>query len=444
LGERDGVARLFAKAGAGEALIELCDGGDGNATAFACGTLANLSSSPRGLQLCCRIGALQACFPLIRSPHPNTCAEATRAVWALLQDPDQAEQADAMGCGEALVATLHASSERAVHFALSALREMPPSALAALLMRESVSQLLSLLGSPTQEIISGSLLLLADAACGEATAGLVVEEGGLEALVGILEGAGEWDATQGAVHAGELATGVLHNLSSLNHSCSHAAWVKNAMIDAGIVPGLVQTLLVTRHTTTACANAARILASLSSTESYRHAIMQGEGGLTAFTELLRSSDPPVAAAARAVLDNLTPENMQDVNAVARMLAIRDHYLFGKPADHVDLELLGVPLIRETEAEAALEAAEAGEQGDATAIATLVASLRNPSDAVVDRACMALWGLAQAEGNRDSIRDAGAMAELSRILVSYKGGGELHKRVRENAITCMWQLSNFGP
>ena len=88
--------------------------------------------------------------------------------------------------------------------------------------------------------------------------------------------------------------------------------------------------------------------------------------------------------------------------------------------------------------------EGGSGGDAAAILTLVQSLRSPSDEVVDRACVALWGLAKGESNKGTIRQAGAMAELSRILVSYKGNGELHKRIRENAITCLWQLSSMPP
>ena len=50
---------------------EVCDASEGNAVAFACGTLANLASSPAGIRETARFGALQACFPLMRCQRPS-------------------------------------------------------------------------------------------------------------------------------------------------------------------------------------------------------------------------------------------------------------------------------------------------------------------------------------------------------------------------------------
>jgi len=189
----------------------------------------------------------------------------------------------------------------------------------------------------------------------------------------------------------------------------------------------------------------------------------------ALAELLSSEDVYVSAAAKAILENLSPSQMQDVNSVARMLTIREHYLNGGREEDLDLELLGVPLSQ------AKKDKKKHEGEDIAAVPVLVESLRSPNASIVARSPLAtsspsandtidvtpessqsadspqpchdgrsaltLWGLAHTVSNKEVIREAGALQELSRVLVTFNGNGDLHKQIRENAIGCMWQLSN---
>jgi len=239
------------------------------------------------------VGALSTLFPLMESRHNNTAAEATRAVWCLIQDETMMGLAMKKGLVPTLFSCLHATSERALYMALRALRELPVSTMGQY-PRQSVAQLLVLLSSETEEVVSNALALLAEAAINEASAADVVEVGGLKPLMSLLERAGEINAREGELDAGELATLVLERLSGQQHTCSHSIWLKNQIVTAGAVPRLVTLLCDTKHGAVA-SHAARVLANLSTTESYRNAIMK------AYANHSLTSTTPVTAPR-----NLTP------------------------------------------------------------------------------------------------------------------------------------------